>query len=482
MAKRRQSTFERLSKGRLNRKQRRELQRRLCAEDPGLTIVHSHAAGIDIGNESHFAAVAPGRDPEPVREFGCWTADLEQMAFWLKSCGIETVAMQATGVYWLAAYEVLERHGFQVYVVNARDTRNLPGRKSDVQESQWLLKLHTYGLLRNSFRPPSEIRSVRTIWRQRDRLVKAASRDIHHMQKALTAMNVQLANVISDISGTTGQAIIRAILRGQRDPFVLAELRDPRIQASREEIARSLEGNWREDVLFELKQAMDAYDFVQEQIRECDQQLQKYMAELPARTLPPEVGEGIVLKSEEPARPKRRKRSRNEPEFDLKAELKRICGVDLTTIDGIDVLTAQTVLAETGCDVNAWKTEQHFASWTLLSPNRDISGGKVIRQRPKAGSNRVGNALRIAAQTLLRSQSYLGARFRSLRTRLGAPKAIKAMARYLACLVYRMLKYGQDWVDTGARSFERKNHERILISLQRKAAEIGYQLTAVAQN
>jgi len=275
MAKRKKFTYERLQSGDMNRKQRKELQRRLSSPEPGLEVVHADAAGIDVGNGSHFVAVPPGRDERPVREFGSWTADLRQMATWLKCCGIRTVAMQSTGVYWIAVQEVLEQEGLEVYLVNARGTKNLPGRKSDVQECQWLMKLHTYGLLRNSFRPPEEIRAVRTIWRLRDRWVKDAGRAIQQMQKALTIMHVQLANTISDVSGVTGMAILRAILAGERDPRKLAKLRDKRISASEDEIAHSLEGNWRADVLFELQQVVEAYDFYQTQMAVCDQRLQK---------------------------------------------------------------------------------------------------------------------------------------------------------------------------------------------------------------
>jgi len=272
MSNRKMSTFERLQNGgSLNRQERRELQAKLNASDPGLEIVHPDAAGIDVGNESHFVAVPVGRDPHPVREFGSWTADVQRMAAWLKSCGIRTVAMQSTGVYWIAVQEILEQAGIEVYLVNARGTKNLPGRKSDVQECQWLMKLHTYGLLRNSFRPPEEIRSVRTVWRLRDRLVKDAGRAIQQIQKALTVMNIRLAVAISDVSGATGMAIIRAILRGQRDPHELAKLRDPRIRATEKEVASSLEGNWREDVLFELQQVVEGYDFLQRQIATCDE-------------------------------------------------------------------------------------------------------------------------------------------------------------------------------------------------------------------
>ena len=476
MGDQKKSTFQRLTSGRLNRKQRRELERKLSAEDPGLEIVNRNVAGIDVGNESHFVAVAPGRDAQPVQEFGSWTADLERMADWLKRCGIETVVMQSTGVYWIALYDVLEARGFQICLANARHTKNLPGRKSDVQESQWLLKLHTYGLLRNSFRPPDEIRALRSLWRLRDRHVKEAARTVQHMQKSMVTMNIQLSNAISDISGVTGQAIIRAILAGERNPEKLAELRDWRVKATAEEVARSLEGNWREDMLFELRQAVAAYDFIQKQMAECDKRLQALMAELPAREV-----EAAVVAAEaagEPTRKKKRSagKSKNVPPFDLQAELKRVCGVDLTSIDGIDIMTAQTVVAELGTDFSRWKDECHFSSWLGLSPSRDISGGKVLKQGTLKVKNRVATALRTAANTLLRSDSYLGARFRSLRTRRGAPKAIKAMARYLACLIYRMFTRGQAWVDRGAQEFENKRAQRELSALQRKAAAHGFKL------
>lgn len=475
MTGKKRSTFERLTSGRWNRKQRREIERKLSVEDPGLEIVNRNVAGIDVGNESHFVAVAPGRDPQPVREFGSWTADLNRMADWLQACGIETVVMQSTGVYWIALYDVLEERGFKVCLANARQTKNLPGRKSDVQESQWLLKLHTYGLLRDSFRPPDEIRALRSLWRLRDRHVKEAARAVQHMQKSMVTMNVQLSNAISDISGTTGQAIIRAILAGERNPEKLAKLRDRRIQATAEEVARSLEGNWREDMLFELKQAVEAYDFIQKQIAECDQRLRTLTAALPTREVEP-----ATVPAEPAGKPVRKKRKRrgakNVPQFDLQSELKRVCGVDLTTLDGIDIMTAETIVAELGTDYSGWKTEGHFASWLGLSPSRDISGGKLVRQQSRRVKNRVATALRAAANTLLKSDSYLGARYRSLRARLGAPKAIKAMARYLACLVYRMFTHGQAWVDRGVREFENKRAQRELFSLQRKAAALGFQL------
>lgn len=467
MAKRKKSTFERLTEGPGNRKQRRELQRRLNLADPGLEVIHRDAAGIDIGSASHFAAVAPDRDEQPVREFGSWTGGLREMASWLKQCGIRTVAMQSTGVYWIAAQEVLEQEGLEVYLVNARGTKNLPGRKSDVQESEWLRKLHSYGLLRNSFRPPEEIRAVRTIWRQRDRLVQEAGRSVQQMQKALTTMNVQLANTISDVSGVTGMAIVRAILAGERDPWKLAKLRDGRICASEAEIAQSLEGNWREDVLFELRQVVEAYDFYQKQMVACNRELQKYMAVLPDR---PIAGEPVA------AHRQSKSRRKNDPGFDLAAELQRILGADVTSIDGVDILTGEMILSEVGPDLSAFPSENHFAAWLLLAPRKDISGGKVIRHIKPAGRNRVANALRMAAQSLSRSDSYLGARYRSLRGRLGATKAVKAMARYLACLIYRLLTKGQAYVDRGAACYESKRRDREMVALQRRAAAYGMKL------
>src|SRR6266404_1058777 len=257
----------------MNRKQRREMMRQMQSGDLSLEVIHPDASGIDIGNESHYVAVPPSRDSQPVRCFGCTTAELKKMAEWLTQCGIRTVAMQSTGVYWIAVYDILEAAGMEVYLVNARETKNLPGRKTDVQESQWLMKLHTYGLLRNSFRPSQEIRTMRTYWRQRNDLVRAAGRHIQRMQKALTQMNLQLANVLSDVSGVTGQAIIKAILAGERHPHKLAAFRNPRVKASEEQIARSLEGNWQEDLLFVLKQEQDGYEFCEKQMAECDQQL-----------------------------------------------------------------------------------------------------------------------------------------------------------------------------------------------------------------
>lgn len=485
MAKRKQeSTFERLTSGQLSRKRRKEIIRKIEAEDPALEVVYRNAAGIDVGNQSHMVSVPPERDGQPIREFGSWTQALEEMTVWLKECGIERVVMQATGVYWIALYDVLEKHGLEVCLTNARDTKNLPGRKSDVQESQWLRKLYSYGLLRNSYRPAEEIRSVRTLWRLRDRHVKETAEEIQHMQKALSQMNVQLANTISDISGTTGQAIIRAIVAGERDPYKLAELKDYRIQASAEEIARSLEGTWREDLLFELKQVVARYDFCQRQIVECDERLKNLLKVLPdGPERKASVGErekgpnGAAAKEKLSAPKKVRTNLKNQPTgFDLQQELKRICGVDLTRIEGVKLMTAQTFLSEVGPDLSSFATENHLVSWLGLAPKRQISGGRLIRHERSPNKNRAAVALRMAAITLERSQSYLGARFRSFKSRLGPGKATKAMAAYLARQIYRMLTKGEEWVDRGAQEFEERHKQRKRAILERMASDLGCRL------
>src|SRR5499427_293167 len=456
----------------MNRKQRREMTRKIQSEDLSLDVVHPDAAGIDIGNEFHYVAVPPTRDSQPVRRFGCTTSELKEMAVWLKQCAIRTIALQSTGVYWIAVYDILEEAGFEVYLVNARETKNLPGRKSDVQESQWLMKLHTYGLLRNSFRPTQEIRILRTYWRQRQDLVRSTGRHVQRMQKALTQMNIQLANVISDISGVTGQAILKAIMNGERDPRELAAYRDCRVEASQEEIAQALEGNWQEDQLFLLRQEQAGYEFCQKQIAECDQQLAHYLAGLEDRT------QGATLPEE--TRKWRRNKKKGNPQFNLRKELFRMTGTDLTQIDGIDVTAAMTVISEVGWDMSKWKTETHFVSWLKLSPDNKISGGKIIGKGRMPTNNRATTALRMAATTLRESDSYLGAQFRRLRTRLGPPVATKAMAAKLARLIYRMLRYGMKYVDQGVAFYEAQYRKQQVIHLKRKAAQLGLQIIELA--
>jgi transposase len=456
-----------------NRKQRRELARRIQARDISLEIVHPDAAGIDIGNSEHYVAIPPERASESVRRFGCMTGELREMVEWLKQHGIRSVAMQSTGVYWIAAYDLLEAAGLEVYLVNARETKNLPGKKTDVLESQWLLQLHTYGLLRNSFRPPQEIRMLRNYWRQRNDLVASGARHIHRMQKVLTQMNVQLANVISDLSGVTGQAIVKAILAGERDGEKLAELRDRRIRASEEEIARSLEGNWQTDLLFVLQQEQEGYEFCQKQIVDCDQRLEQYLGQQKDRS-------NGAAAPEETRKGRRKKKKGNAPRFDLREGLFRMSGVDLTRIDGIDVTTAMTVMSEAGWDMSKWSTESHFVSWLRLAPDNRISGGRIIGRGRLPTNNRLATALKMAATTLRQSDTYLGAQYRRLRTKLGAPVAIKAMAAKLARLIYRMLRYGMEYVDRGAEVYEQQYRQRQIASLKQRAAGLGLQVSEAA--
>jgi transposase len=451
--------------------------------DPGLDVVHPNAAGIDVGNSTHYVAVRPDRDPDPVRRFDCFTADLHRLADWLQHCGVTTVALQSTGVYWLPLYDILDARGLEVYLVNARHTKNLPGRKSDVQESQWLLKLHTYGLLRNSFYPSAEIRVIRTYWRQRADHVRAISTCIQRMQKVLTQMNIQLANVISDLSGWTGQRIVRAILGGERDPQALAALSHPGIHASRDSIAKSLEGTWRADLLFVLQQEVTMSDAYQQRIAECDEALEQHLKGFADKSTDPVDADpqpSTTARHQLRSGPKRRRKAGSHaPQFDLGRELHRISGVDLTRIDGIDVGVAQTVISEVGLDMVRWADEHHFVSWLGLCPDNRITGGKVLRRGTRHVINRAATALRLAATTLLRSRSYLGAQYRRLRSKLGAPKAITAMAHKLAVLVYRMLRWGHEYVDKGMQYYEERSREQQLRQLRKRAAALGLQVVEI---
>jgi len=466
----------------LTRKQRKELGRRIWSNNPGLEVVHGDATGIDIGSREHYVAVPPGRDPEPVQTFGCFTVELQRMVEFLQKCGIKTAVMQSTGVYWIPVYDMLEQAGIEVWLVNAQDTKNLPGRKSDVQESQWLLKLHTYGLLRRSFRPPAEIRALRTCWRERAEYVQQAGTCIQRMQKALTEMNVQVATVLSDLSGTTGMKILRAIVAGERDGRKLAEFRDPRVKASPEVIAQSLEGTWQPEQLAMLKRQLEDWDHIQKQIAACDADLQALMQKLPDAEK-----ESAPASPEVPSQPRKQGRkkdgrsSRNEPQFDLRSELRRVTGVDLARIDGVKVNTIQTVITEAGLDMSAWPNEGHFVSWMGLSPRNDKSSRRVLNRRTRKVLSRLATALRMAATTLRESDSYLGAQFRRFRTLLGAPKAITAMAAKLARLIYRMLRYGQEYVDKGEALYQEKYRQQQIRFLAKKAAQHGYALVEIGK-
>jgi transposase len=433
-----------------------------------LEQINLHAAGLDIGSEEIYSCVPADRDEESVRVFPTYTVDLHALADWLAACQIETVAMESTGVYWIPVYEILESRGFEVYLVNARHVKNVPGRKTDVLDCQWIQQLHTYGLLRASFRPPAEICSLRALARHRDNLIRYRSAHIQHMQKALQLMNVQLTQVVSDITGLTGMSIIRSILDGERDPKVLARHRDPRCKRSETEIAKALEGNYQPEHLFVLKQAVAQYDFYLQQMQECDAEMEAMYAAL-AHSEP----DDLVTP---PPKPKRGKRRKNQPHYDLATSLYQMVGVDLTAIDGLDALTVQDIISEIGVDVSPWPTAKHFASWLGVAPHTDITGGKVLRSRTKKTKNRANTALRIGAHSLARSQSANGAFFRRMRAKHGPGKAVTATAHRIARIVYHMLKYREAYVDPGVDYFEEQHRVRALRNLKRRAASLGMDL------
>ena len=430
-----------------------------------LPLLRPNAAGIDVGAEEHYVSVPADRDSESVQRFGCYTSELRRMAEWLKACRIETVAMESTGVYWVPVFEVLEEYGFEVYLVDARQTKNVSGRKTDVVDCQWIRQLHSYGLLSAAFRPAQEIAAMRAYWRHRQGLVESCTRQIHLMQKALEQMNVQLHKAVSDVTGVTGLSILRRIVAGDRDPKALATMRQRGIRRSEEEIAEALNGNYRDEHVFALAQAVEGYDFLQGQIERCDREIQQCMT-------------GIATKISPPLESKRssRQRAKNQPHFDLRGELHRIAGVDLTRIEGIDALTAQTVISECGVDMTRFPSDKNLASWLGLCPNNKKTGGRIRSRRTKRIKNRAADALRRAAQTLHHSKSALGAEYRRLRARLGAPKAITAMAHKLARLIYRLLKHGEAYVSEGLEQYETRHHERALRSLNYQAQELGYEL------
>lgn len=433
-----------------------------------LSITHPNAAGIDIGSASHFVAVPPDRDDQPVREFASFTADLNALADWLAACGVDTVAMESTGVYWIPLFELLESRGLTVLLVNARHVKNVSGRKSDVLDCQWLQQLMSYGLLRGAFRPADEVCVLRALYRQRGTLLRSQARHVQHMQKALAQMNLQLTNVLADVVGETGQKILRAIVAGERDGHVLAAMRNVRVRASAQQIANSLQGNWRAEHLFALKQALDGFDFVGTQLAECDREIELQLLSL-------QTHDG------DPAKGKKRGRARNAPRFDLRAQLFRMCGVDLTRIDGVDVTTALAVVSEIGTDMSRFPTVKHFTSWLGLCPGTRITGGKLISGKTKRVVNRAAQALRLAAAALRSSKSALGAYFRRLCSRMDKPKAVTAAAHKLARLIYTMLTKGQDYTDQGQDYYEQRYRERVLQTLSQRAAKLGMKMVPVEQ-
>ena len=427
-------------------------------------VAFPNAAGIDVGGSSHFVAVRPDCTAQPVREFAVYTPDLHQLADWLHECGVEVVAMESTGVYWIGLYEVLERRGFKVHLVNTRHVKNVPGRKSDVLDCQWLQQLMSFGLLQGAYRPEDEVCVLRAVMRHRDGLLREQARQIQRMQKALVQMNLQLTEVLADVMGVSGQAIIRAIVGGERDPLRLAKLRDHRVRADEATIAKALHGNWREEHLFALEQSLALFDAYQGQLHGCDAKLEALLARMARHG------------GDAAANARAHSASKKAPRFDLRTALYRWCGVDLTRIDGIEVTTALKVLAEIGTDLSRFASAKHFCSWMTLCPGTKISGGKRLSGRTTPSINRAKLALKMAAANLVRSRSALGAYYRRLCARMDKPRAITATAHKLARLIYLMLTRGQEYVDRGEAYYEERHKQRVLASLRRKAATLGMQL------
>lgn len=437
------------------------------SKSDGLPIIHPFAAGIDIGSRFHVAAVSPDLCDEPVQTFQAFTSDLERMADWLVATGTKTVVMESTGVYWVAAYEVLESRGLEVVLANAREARAVPGRKSDVNDAQWLQRLHACGLLRASFRPGRDIAELRAYLRARERHTDYAAAHIQHMQKALTFMNIQLHHVIATITGVTGMRIIRAIVEGERDPDKLAAMRDVRCKESLETIRAALVGNYQPEHVFALKQALALYDFYQHCIDECDAEIERTVAGL-------NIGRPVP----EAPLPKAKHRSKmpSDPNFDVRSAMYQLAGTDLTQIHGIGPFLALRLIGECGTDLSRWPTAKHFTSWLTLSPGCKISGGKVLSSHTRKTSSRITVALRLAAVTVGRSNTALGAFYRRLAGRIGNAKAVTATARKIAVLFYNAMRYGIDYRDPGADHYEQQYRDRVIKQLHRRAAEFGYAL------
>jgi len=437
-----------------------------------LTVLHPNAAGIDIGLEDLWVSVREDRDPEPVRRFGTTTPDLMALADWLKVCGAETVAMESTGVYWIPLYELLEARGFQVYLVNARQVKQVSGRKADETDCQWLRRLHAFGLLNNSFRPAAEMRALRAYMRHRADLIEHRAAHIQHMQKALHQMNVRLSPTVKDITGVTGLAIIRAILAGERDPLKLARWRDPRCAQPEAEFVKALTGNYRDEHVFALKQAVALYDAYTQQLVECDQELErKFSALKPVHDhdLPP------LDRSD-----KRNTHSKNAPAYDARSLLYQLLGVDLVAAGGLNEVTAQIIITEIGTDMSRWQNDKHFCSWLHLAPHTDSSGGRVLRSHTLKTHNRATQAFRMAAQAVGKTDTALGAYFRRMRAKHGPKKAIVATAHKIARIVYFMLRDHKPFRDTTAEVYAQREREREIARLKKKATQLGFTLAPAA--
>jgi transposase len=418
----------------------------------------------------HVAAVGPGRDPEPVRSFGTFTGELQRLADWFAECGIRTVAMESTGVYWIPAFEIFDQRGFEVVLVNARDAKHVPGRKTDISDAQWLQRLHEYGLLRASFRPRGEVATLRAYLRQRERLLDFAASHIQHMQKALTQMNLQLHHVVADVTGVTGMAIIRAIVAGERDPAALASHRDPRCRATVETIQQALVGNPREEHVFALGQALELYDAYQAKVAACDERIEAVLARL---------REVAARPSGKLPSARHNTRQPNALAFDVRAALHGLLGVDLTQIHGLGPYLALKLVGECGTDLSAWPDAKHFTSWLCLAPSNKISGGKVLSTGTRRSGSRAAALLRLAAVTVGRTETALGAFYRRLSARIGKAKAVTATARKIAVLFYNTLRHGMTYVDPGASYYEERYRRRVLTNLERRAKALGYVLQEV---
>ena len=434
-----------------------------------LPVINPNAAGIDIGATQIFVAVPPDRDEESVRCFDTFTADLEKLADWLEACNIQTAAMESTGVYWIPLFQILEKRKIEPVLVNAQYVKNVPGRKkTDVEDCQWIQHLHAVGLLRASFRPTDAICRIRSLWRHRENLIQLATVHVQHMQKALDQMNIQLHHVISDLTGTTGLAIVDEILSGERDPGRLAKLRNYRIRASQQTVMKSLVGDYREEHLFVLRQSLQSYRHFQRLIQEVDLEVKRMVKELPSEV---DLQERPLPKEKNP----RKTPWRNEPPA-LREDLYRAFGVDLTQVPGLNTLTTQILLTEIGPDFSRFPTSGDFCSWLRICPNAKITGGKVISSKTRPSKNRAASALRIAAQGLHRSQSFLGNYFRRMKARLGTPKAMTAAAHKLARIVYHMVTTRQEFDATVFEALERRSQHHKHLRLRAQARELGFDL------
>ncbi len=437
-----------------------------------LECIESNAAGLDVGATEVYVAVPPDRDSQPVRHFQTFTPDLRAMAAWLVQCGITTVAMESTGVYWIPPHEILEEAGIRVCLVNSKHVKHVPGRKSDVSDCQWLQYLHSVGLLRASFRPTSEICAIRSLSRHRAGLVESAAMHVQHMHKALTQMNLQIHHVLSDITGLSGMAIVEAIVAGERDPIRLAALCHKKVRSAQETVIKSLVGNYRPEHLFTLKQSLSAYRYFHELIAECDREIERLIRQMDGKIDPQQEPPVSGIKSQ--------KRSKNQFHFEMGPELNRIFGVDLTTIPGVSALTAHTLLAEIGPDLSRFPNAASFASWLSLCPANKKSGGKVLSAKTRQSNSRASHALRISALTQARSQSHVGSFYRRLRARLGAPQAVTATAHKLARIVYHMLTTRQAYDESVFKREDQKQAQRQEKRLRKQAKTLGFELVPIA--